>query len=528
MKKNPENNWWKRLVLIQAFCLFIANGFAQDTLSLFYANGEYKLSPVNKELLREFIFSHNLRDLDSLWVLGSTDSTGNARKNRKLSMRRADNALHFSRELIPGKIHYQVFSLGEESEAERPRINHRRVELILYGKNYFQPEEHKSVRPANSTTERGTCYRVYDSVMLNSYLSSYKRGATDYFKVRIPSYALPVIQLYSMSPSSLQVRPLKWKTEKMGVLWWQQTVYTTLVKERDWNTYGLLVKATNDSLWNCVVCEYDLSSPVFSYSPSPDVGVMQYCQVYKRPLTKHQTLLVPSEFVNVNLPYYFDEEQDYPVRWYQQKGRVNGAFYFAEIPEQLKDSNVVIFSTHRHCNDSVKAFSPRFTTTVLKHHTCSSASNTHGGYYYFGFELGFRNSGYAGMFMGYQFDRLNIAYTLGVDYLAQLQQNASLDLTLWSVSAVKTSEYVGRNSQSVHDFHPLLWLYAGAGTARMHALRTSDRETTPNVHLGFAYKQPYMPWKLERAFVEGGVAYRITPETNNVKPYFRVGLRLKI
>ena len=506
----------------------MTTGFAQDTLSIFYASGEYKLSPSNKELLKDFVLSHDLRDLDSVFVLGYTDSTGNARKNKKLSARRANDVDDFVRGLLSAKTKYRISAVGEETEAANPRINHRRVELILFGKNYYHPEERNPLRPTVSANKKGDCYRVYDSVMLNVYLSPYKRGATNYYKVRIPSYALPKMQLYSMSPASLQAKPLKWKTEKMGRFWWQQLVYTTLVKERDWNTYGLLVKAVSDSASTCRVCEYDSDVPTFRYTNSPDIAVMQYCQIYKRLWSKKQTLLVPTEFVNVNLPYYFDREQDYPLNWYQWKSKRGTLYYCAAIPEKFNDSTVVVFSNHRHCNDSIEQFIPKYETESSGMHRCLNTSDSQGGAAFVGLEAGFRKTAYLGLYAGYEYARFNMNYTLGIDYLLQMQHNLALDLTLWSFSAVRSRSYLTRKTVEVHEFHPQFWIYSGLGVAGMHSLRVKNWELLPNVHLGFAYKQPYLPWRLERIFAEMGGAYAFSSNSNRMQFYFRFGVRFKI
>lgn len=528
MNTEQKHNWLKRLVIIQAFCLFSWFGFSQDTLTLFYASGEYKLSPVNQELLREFTFSHNLRDLDSVFILGYTDSTGNKKKNRKLAARRAITVAHFSEELLSSKVPFKTISNGEESEARNPRVNHRRVEFILYGKNYYQSEDRNVVRGTVNSKERGVCFTVYDSVMFNCYLSPYKRGASSYYKVRIPSYALPKVQLYSMSPASLKAKPLKWKTEKMGMLWWQQTVYTTLVKERDWNTYGLLVKNELDSLKSCLVCENDSTAPSFVYSLTPDVGIMQYCQVYHGLNKKKQVLIVPTEFVNVNLPYYFDKEQDFPITWQQKGGKLNSITYYAEIPERFLDTTVVVYSNHRHCVDSIQQYVPEFKSKIQERHACSNESNTYYGYCAIGFEGGFRKTAYPSLFFSYQYKPFNFSTILGFDYKLQVQSNVSVDAVFWSHAAFKSRMYLGRNAQDVHQYHPLFWIYGGMGAALMSNTRKKDWENIPNVHVGFAYKQPYMPVSLERIFIEGGVGYRFYTMGTKIEPYFRCGIRFKI
>ncbi len=239
-------------------------------------------------------------------------------------------------------------------------------------------------------------------------------------------------------------------------------------------------------------------------------------------------MFVPTEFVNVNLPYYFDKNQDYPVIWQQKRGKLNSLTYFAEIPERFLDTTVVVYSNHRNCADSIQNMVPVFTSYTEKSHVCPPESNTYTNYFTFGLEAGFRKTGYVGFFGLFQAQAFTVSAFLGMDYLLQVQSTISVDLVFWSRAALKSTSYLGRNVQDVHHYHSMFWLYGGLGTAYMSSTRIASWETIPNVHFGFTFKQPYMPNSFERIFIEGGMSYGFTPSTTKVEPYFRAGIRFKI
>lgn len=527
------HKFWKRLVVLQAFCVFGTVVHGQDTLSLFYANGEYKLSPSNQAFLNEFVFGHDLKELDSVQVFGFTDVTGKIKQNMRLSKKRAQVVVDRIEELLPRRKPIRCIAMGEESDEDRHERNHRRVELILFGKNYALNSDRNEIRLTDLNHKRGTCYTVHDSIMMNCFVTPFKRGSSKYLKVHVAAHQVPKEQLYSFSGASLQVKPLKWKLEKLGTSWWHQQVYTTLVKEKDYYTYGLLVLRDTVIDPACGACEYDTISPNMRGSLSVDIAIMENMQIRYAPWRQKVRFYVPSEFVDVNQRYFFGNSTELPVYWFQKRGKEASLIYIAELDKSAyRRLGAQIYSPHQHCGDSVAHFIAKYAAKKIRPHGCAGQRENVLGRFRTGIELGAwngtRTSFGVNLYVDYQYSRWIATLAAGTDVQLNLQNYLALNVILYSFVPF-SEEVLDVNRPQVHDYHRPLLLYTGLGLSNQFAFRANQPlRILPELHAGIALQNNEYGFGLDRLFLEGGLGYQWDGNASKIAPYARIGIRFKI
>lgn len=389
---------WKYLSFWGVFflCAFITNtAQAQDTLRIFYSSGEHKLFPSSKMELNDFVFTHDLKFVDSIAILGYTDSTGHKAKNQKLSERRVKTVKSLLTKVgISDSVPIAITAMGEESDTENPRMeNHRRVEVILFFTKAYVPPAEEEERPSTGFVN-SNCYLNAQDVMSKANISYYMKGNTRYVKLEMEVHQLDAAKRYfSLTARNRYPKLLKWETETTGYWWWKHPRYVASLKARDFERYGIVVLHAVDTnnREDCTICGSD---PISAYGLStklvPNNFVMQNMLIKKRILPSRIELKVPKEYVSLGRAYYLDSATNYPINWTAKPGRKSAPFYFAELPTALFNSHdFQVFSYRYFCKDA----EPGYTINKLdsiRPHTCTPSG---GGILDFavGMELGYRH-----------------------------------------------------------------------------------------------------------------------------------------
>lgn len=362
-----------RKFLLLLFLFLSGYAKSQDTICIYYASGEFRLSPNFQEKINEFVFSHDLKKIDSISVLGYTDSTGQKRKNLKLSDRRAMYVRkHLNNILSDDGLQIRTIAKGEEGESNPTAINHRRVELILYCPPTPAVEIDNSDGGNSSLPSR--CFKAADSIQALCNVTYFKRGNTQLVKLQLESFQYNGKQkIYTLSAKNNAPKLVKWETRTIGDFWWKRTRYVAIVKEADYEKYGLLIpvaaKSKDDG--TCIVCDSDKETDWhITYELLTDAFVMQNMQLRKKWIFNEVELIMPKDFLSIEKTYYLDSMTTNAINWEVRPGKQNAPFYFAYIPAQLiNPKDFRIYSYQKHCSAGIPV-EKSYSLDTLQPHYC--------------------------------------------------------------------------------------------------------------------------------------------------------------
>lgn len=512
--------------------LFVySNSYAQDIYSIYYPSGDNKLLDENKTKLRRFIYSFNIKKLDSLQVIGFADSTGKPKLNEKLSFKRAQKVSKYLTQLLPKGTKIATYGKGEESSMSNATVNHRRVEVHLYIAGRALEDTTEQLEYFGNTK---TCFVLSDSIMRNAHVIRVTDGRNNYVILEMEPHLFSKNQTYyTLTKNSNYAKVVKWKLVQSGSGWWRHERYRARVKEVDFESFGILTKKLVPESYNeCLVCEKDMNHALkMSTELLPDAFVMQQLQIQKKWSDGTHLLIVPKDYVNLDKTYYYDPNYDQEVYWKTKFGLKNRPYYFAEVPtELLKDPKWNIYTHRDICLLSKDSIAIEYPIDTMTAHACQPESR--GGLYAleFGLEAGFWNWNYhsavLAAFAQYIGTKWEYALHAGIDLKARFQVNAKVDYSFLSFSVFK-NKYIGNSNRStIHDFHRTINAYAG--TDFTFGLVPANPVFFQGLYVGAAYKDNPFSLGLDRVFAQVGVSTNYLRHSFAAGLYFRVGVKFKM
>lgn len=515
-----------------AFLFFTPFLRAQDTLNLYYSSGEYKLYAYSKNKLSNFVFSHDLKFVDSISVLGYTDSTGQKAKNMKLSERRARSVKNYLLNMgVKDSVPVGLLAKGEESDNEvKAGINHRRVEVILYFTTSYVPPAEEEEKPS-STFVNSNCYKSADSIMAMCDVTYYSRGSSKYVKLEIEAFQLnPKTRVYSLSARNRYPKLVKWELETTGELWWKRPRYVAHVRLKDFEKYGVVEVTKDTAGMKCTVCGNETQSnwTLYTHRLTTDVFLMQNMQVRKCILPKRMELKVPKEYLSLEKGYYLDSLTNYPIDWIVRSGRKAAPYYYAYIPMPFfEPNNFRIYSYRGYCLEAdITDYS--FHVDTLKRHVCPPVSS-YTFDYTLGLEGGYRHafsdegsfSVYFQPLFGKTVLQTNVGYTSRNRTLIGVQA----DYHFFAFSPFPET-YIAANQQTVDEDHRIFSAYAG--TSFTGFLHKSETSLLNEYYLGAAFWNKAQSFGLDRIFLQAGWGLDFLGDSNFKGLVLRAGIQVKL
>lgn len=509
------------------------DGCAQEVFSIYYPSGDYKLLEDNKQEINKYIFSHNLRKIDSLQVIGFADSTGKKRLNFRLSKKRADKVKDFLTEILPAKTIISSFARGEENALRNPNENHRRVEIHLFYAGRRLVEDTTELYEYFGNTK--TCFVLSDSIMKNCNIIRFNDGRTNYVVLEMEPHLFSKNQVYyTLTKNSQYAKIVKWKLELSGQGWWRHERYRARIKEVDFESYGILTKKEIRADYNeCMVCDKDMNAPMKLKSELlPEVYVMQNLQLRKKILEGEYQLIVPQDYISTSRSYYFDRNYDQPIVWRTKFGIRNRPYFFATVPsEYLKNKDWNIYSNRSTCISAGDSLKINYPLDTLNPHQCLPESRGGLNALEYGLEANYWNydfraaaiSGYA----QYTGTRFEYSVNVGVDLKARILAMVKTDYLVFSYDPFKQT-YIGNSNRSmIHDFHPTLAAYVGSNLTFLN-----DRTNAGLIHalyIGATYKNNPFSFAFDRFYTNFGICTNYLGSGGlNFSLYLQVGVKFKI
>ena len=506
---------------------------AQEVFSIYYPSGDSKLLEESKRQIQKYIFSYNLKKIDSLQVIGFADSTGKKKLNFRLSKKRADRVKDYLEEILPAKTPISSYAKGEENAIRNPNENHRRVELHLFyaGKRLLQDTADQYEYFGNTKV----CFVLSDSIMKNCNIIRINDGRTSYVILEMEPHLFSKTQTYyTLTKNSQYAKIVKWKLEISGEGWWKHERYRAKIKEADFESYGILTKKRiRENATECIVCDKDMSAPLKLESELlPEVYVMQHLQLRKKALEREYLLIVPKDYVSPSRSYYFDRNYDLPVTWHTKFGMRNRPYYFATVPaEYLKKNGWNIYSNRSICLPSGDSAKISYPLDTMNAHICFPESRGGLNALEYGLEAGFWNVDFQGAFaaayLQYAGTRFEYGLNIGVDLKARILGMLKTDYLFFSYDPFNQSYIGNANRSTIHDFHPTLAAYVGSSLNFLNDRNHPDLFHA--LYLGAAYKNNPFSFGFDRFYTNVGVSTNYLQSNGlHFYLYLQLGVKFKI
>ncbi len=501
---------------------------AQWKHSVYFTSGEATIIPKSKEQISEFIFARDISLIDSVYVLGFTDSTGLHKQNNRLAKKRTLRTVKYLRPLFSDTLHLVYKAIGEESERSNPGMNHRRVEVILYSKEavpvVMEPEE-----PID-TLSKG-CFRRDDEFMANcQWIYSTKASVKTVKIVLEPHLYQENLEIFTLSTRSKNPKQVRWHKENTGKLWWKHERWFAEVRKTDVEAFGLLSKVSNrlDST-ECYVCT---NTPIKSIDTEirvvSDVAIMQHLQIRRRFLDKEVILIVPEEFVRKDRSYFADSERTFAIQWYAKRGRRNFPYYFAKVPEQLVTAELwSVLSYQAICETKLTNIGPKYGVQQTKPHRTNFESVV--GFVPLTFGLSFHtniDSAFHAQIGGFVIKHIgNREMQLLADYQPRQQLSFQVDYRqfFWVHTLFNEYAVAHTNRPVVDDFQRSVGMYGGVN---VRSEWNNELNFKSAIYGGIQYHHNAFYFGLDRVYLEFGPGYNLS--TSSFFVWNRFGLLWRI
>lgn len=519
-------------ILCAFFMLLHFQVQSQDTLAIYYTGGEHRLSPENKLLLSDFIYSNDLSFIDSISLVGYANPTGNQKKNLKLSKKRADQVFKYLSAQLSDTLHFSSQAKGEELDETKAHLNHRRVEVVLYFK-YVPPSTNNQEEDFKRDSLSKNCYILADSIMDRCKISYLRKGNMQLVNLELETHHYnEKNRVYTMSAKTRYVKQVKWKLEQTGQWWWKRNRYIATVRASDFNAFGLLGKIPPSSdTSRCIVCDADNGvNWHLQTTVKTEAFIMQNLQLRRKLLDDDYLVIVPREYVNLTRSYFFDPEKEYPVQWFTKMGRKNAGYLFAQVPTALiANPNWSVYSYHLNCSNTTDGFVASYNVDTLLPHRCSPNTSNYSWFTY-GLEAAYMHfdnrSALFGAYGQLRYNRQEGTVFLGTDLATRPTIGIKYDFHLFAYAPLKESYIAKTNRALIEEIHRTINGYVGTG---IHAI--IDNATNPivhDLHLGIAYRNNGFSFCFDQLFIESGVSFNYTSLNSGPQLYLKTGFRFKI
>lgn len=327
-----------RYFTLLIFPLFLqtAIAYSQDTVTVYFKVGSYKLSPWSQNVLKRAFAELDDTNLTELTFIGYSDSVGKVDSNQKLSERRARSVSKFSEHFLDRKIPFDI-----QSKGEIPRMVDslsRRVDLIFH----YRKED---LAFADDTLvivqDDPRCFFIdqYFEAYSNAKIKVNKKKNVVYLQVlNYPEFSSRKYY-YVKNPSQKNAlaQRVKFKLETTGKLWWREKRLTATVPKDSYDKYGLFY-LENPPCEGCKEQLFKKDTNVFERTIiRADYFIMSVTQL-KAKLFRPNLLQIriPKEYMEEDESYYAlkvinNGVQRERLNWETKRGKKKADYFFAKI-----------------------------------------------------------------------------------------------------------------------------------------------------------------------------------------------------
>lgn len=327
---------------ITLFILLLASfyGRSQDTIRVYFEFGSAKVDLMGRTELLHLSTNYDLNQLDSVQFIGSADSVGNMNSNLKLSKKRAKSAYKLCKKAFEKDLEYSILARGEGTKSD-PKLN-RRVDVILH---YFK--EVKAPVEVIENVDPKCFFTAFEALeFCNVRTITKKRKRVAHIEAMNISY-FEDTKLYYVksgregSKDVRDVRRVKWKKKKTGILWWKKARYVAEIPQSSYDQFQFFTLEDGP----CKGCKESIFTKDTIIrtvlQAHPDMFLMYNMQTRLKVFGKQKLKIrVPREYVDLTEKYYasssgYEDHHNKLIEWQTKKGKKRQKFYFArvELPE---------------------------------------------------------------------------------------------------------------------------------------------------------------------------------------------------
>lgn len=312
----------KKQILLLFLLLFCGlQLFPQERISVYFKIGKSKLVDTTKVKVEDFLKQYEEVLLDSIVIIGFSDTIGNSEKNSLLSEKRAKNVMEYAVALLPEETFCKMHAIGE-SVSDNVIDRNRRVEIIAYKK--VLP---KITKVACSQIDFELLHRInikyppkpkikFRFKKTKKKVSKFKGNIT----IRVEKGDLDTNRQYYYANVGKdgQIEPLRlvWQYKKSGIGRMFRKRYTVKIPYLSYLNNKIFTLSESP----CLDCQDTLSKNSDTTKESTclqtDRFLMQNIQ-YRRLLFNPYKMLarVPKEYINFNDTYFHGCNTDEVIKW---------------------------------------------------------------------------------------------------------------------------------------------------------------------------------------------------------------------
>lgn len=343
-----------RALQLLALCCVLQEGAAQDTLSVFFEFGKWRIPHEEQATIAAIPYHYDLSAVDSVQFIGMADSIGSLSSNLKLSQRRALEVASQCRRHFSMQTPVSTLAMGAIDRGDRAQ--NRRVDIVFHMDPTLDRVQNLLDSSGGALPLPGArCYIIDCDLIGRFIVTLFRKGRREFVEVEIPGrLTVPnrygaVLDMklprYRRTAGTNEHIRLKW-TRKPSRNKKAPAAYTTSMPKADFDRYGVLIEKQGD----CVV-------PILDTCMRVDHALMEELQHRSRlSRSKGLRVRVPRHAVDNSARYFHGPRPDVPITWEQRDGKKHAAFYYTKIPVRkgfALDISREMVSCADHCDTSL-------------------------------------------------------------------------------------------------------------------------------------------------------------------------------
>lgn len=483
-----------KLIIFGLLLAFGLSAQAQDTISAYFGFGRAHLTSAEEVRIASLMAMEVIGSIDSIVLIGFTDSVGNINANERLSSKRCRSVEKYLRRQMGLSTEPFIIPQGELTEGG-DSLN-RRVEIIRINKARFFEEAAFKDKGEDKENDKelerlgmplkDMCREVEFKLLRNCNISfSIRKGKTEVI-LQTELLDMKEQELYYVEVGSdgrEQLKRLRWKLRTTGRLWWKKKRYVTRLPKESYDR-SRIISLQKPPCKKCqwVNPEGETRPMAIAMRHEVDTFLMRNLQtkvVFLNPFKLN--VRVPKEYVNPLEDYFIARSsKGSKVEWKEKRGRKKRDYYFTKLPRmRLFRSPVNITRLQPYCPE--RLVRPRYQGVGDNGESpvfpCDSIQEIDTVRTYLSMEIGAQNfkdyeRTYAAIRLGRNFGAHQLSLSLGVSNQLELR------------STMRYRKYIG--VIPVNTMFPAVWSDPCTRPAPQRYFFTAPFVSTELISLGLA------------------------------------------
>jgi hypothetical protein len=487
-----------RYTLLHLFFIFSSLTFAQNTFSVNYSYGQWKVPKEQFSELQKFVKQFDNLEIDSILFIGSSDSAGLFLSNFRMTEWRGRQLKKEFYSRVKNHPKYRILPCINKGMGEVRDI--RSVDIVVF------LSKSDAKKKAEEILIKTPCYKVAYEAILSCHVNVFSRGKKEYVEIEkfFPFSVEDDEVLYSGTideSGKFVAKEVKWKKMRTGEQWWKGERWVAKIPEKDFDRFKLFTIEEGP----CNACHenFQQNLQIEDNEPktNPDYVLMENVQFAQPWLMKNRVKIrVPKEFIDEDLTYVSNRKA---IEWKEKSNGKQPDYFFATV-SQTNGQIDLIYRPYRVSKDEncqlEKPF--QFTTPTLQ---CAPNKARSEVINYLEFGMHAQNNSRLpylaiGVFAGTS--RIELEFLAGAHWKSALYGSIR---ARYNIINAPFSAFLPKNFWQHSLTRNRFWfcrLYLGT-EYKASIGRNSENYLEPNFHFGFSFAQNGNP-TFQRFFIQYG------------------------